>query len=34
VDLPAGEMMTFAQVKELLELDAVLGLRDRLEKTL
>ncbi|MCC6417600.1 MAG: isocitrate lyase/PEP mutase family protein [Gemmataceae bacterium] len=30
VDLPAGEMMTFAEVKNLLGLDAVLGLRDRL----
>jgi 2-methylisocitrate lyase-like PEP mutase family enzyme len=31
-DLPAGEMMTFAEVKRLLGLDEVLGLRDRLEK--
>jgi 2-methylisocitrate lyase-like PEP mutase family enzyme len=29
VDLPAGEMMTFAQVKEVLGLDAVTGLRER-----
>ena len=32
VDLPPEEMMTFAQVKELLGLDEVLGLRERLEK--
>jgi 2-methylisocitrate lyase-like PEP mutase family enzyme len=31
-DLPAGEMMTFAEVKELLGLDEILGLRARLEK--
>jgi 2-methylisocitrate lyase-like PEP mutase family enzyme len=31
-DLPAGEMMSFAEVKRLLGLDEVLGLRDRLEK--
>ena len=31
-DLPAGEMMTFAQIKQLLGLDDVLGLRDRMEK--
>jgi 2-methylisocitrate lyase-like PEP mutase family enzyme len=30
VDLPAPEMMTFAQIKELLELDRVLDLRNRL----
>src|SRR5438876_8644726 len=30
VDLPAAEMMTFAQVKQVLDLDEVLGLRDRL----
>src|SRR5689334_19630479 len=30
-DQPDGEMLTFAQVKELLGLDAVLGVRDRLE---
>ena len=29
-DQPDGEMLTFAQVKELLGLDEVLGLRDRL----
>jgi 2-methylisocitrate lyase-like PEP mutase family enzyme len=32
VDLPPEEMMTFAQVKELLGLDEVLGLRERVEK--
>jgi 2,3-dimethylmalate lyase len=32
VDLPEEEMMTFAQVKQALGLDEVLGLRDRLEK--
>jgi 2,3-dimethylmalate lyase len=32
VDLPAEEMMTFDQVKELLGLDDVLGLRERLEQ--
>ncbi len=32
VDLPPEEMMTFAQVKELLGLDEVLNLRDRLER--
>jgi 2-methylisocitrate lyase-like PEP mutase family enzyme len=32
VDLPPEEMMTFAQVKDLLGLDEVLGLRERLEK--
>jgi len=31
-DLPPTEMMTFAEVKQLLGLDTVLGLRDRLEK--
>jgi 2-methylisocitrate lyase-like PEP mutase family enzyme len=30
-DLPEGEMMTFAEVKQLLGLDDVLGLRDRLQ---
>ena len=30
VDLPADEMMTFAQVKQVLGLEQVLGLRDRL----
>lgn len=30
-DLPAGEMMTFAEVKQVLGLDEVLNLRDRLE---
>jgi 2,3-dimethylmalate lyase len=29
-DLPAGEMMTFAEVKKLLGLDEILGLRERL----
>jgi 2-methylisocitrate lyase-like PEP mutase family enzyme len=33
VDLPAGEMMTFAQVKDVLGLDEVLGLRGKLEKS-
>jgi 2-methylisocitrate lyase-like PEP mutase family enzyme len=32
VDWPPEEMMTFAQVKEVLGLDEVLGLRERLEK--
>jgi 2-methylisocitrate lyase-like PEP mutase family enzyme len=32
-DLPAEEMMTFAEVKALLGLDEVLGLRDRLART-
>ncbi len=32
VDLPAAEMMTFAQVKELLGLEGVLGLRDKMER--
>jgi 2-methylisocitrate lyase-like PEP mutase family enzyme len=32
VDLPADEMMTFAQIKQLLGLDEVLGLRGKLEK--
>jgi 2-methylisocitrate lyase-like PEP mutase family enzyme len=32
VDLPSGEMMTFDEVKQLLGLDEVLGLRERLEK--
>jgi hypothetical protein len=32
VDLPPEEMMTFAQMKDLLGLGEVLGLRDRLEK--
>ena len=31
VDLPEGEMMTFAQVKQVLQLDEVLGLRGKLE---
>jgi 2-methylisocitrate lyase-like PEP mutase family enzyme len=31
-DLPADEMMTFAEVKQVLGLDEVLKLRDRLEK--
>jgi 2-methylisocitrate lyase-like PEP mutase family enzyme len=31
-DLPPEEMMTFAQLKQLLGLDEVLGLRERLEK--
>ncbi len=31
-DLPADEMMTFAQVKQVLGLDEVLGLRELLEK--
>ena len=31
VDLPAAEMMTFAEVKNILGLDDVLGLRQRLE---
>jgi 2-methylisocitrate lyase-like PEP mutase family enzyme len=30
VDLPAGEMMTFAEVKKVLGLDEVLGIRDQL----
>jgi 2-methylisocitrate lyase-like PEP mutase family enzyme len=34
VDLPAAEMMTFAQVKEVLGLDDVLGLRGKLERSL
>jgi 2-methylisocitrate lyase-like PEP mutase family enzyme len=32
VDLPAGEMMTFGQIKQLLGLDEVLSLRDKVEK--
>ena len=32
VDLPPEEMMTFAQVKDLLGLEEVLGLRERLEE--
>ena len=32
IDLPSDEMMTFAQVKQVLGLDEVLGLRDRLEQ--
>jgi hypothetical protein len=32
VDLPAEEMMTFAQIKKVLGLDEVLGLRGKLEK--
>src|SRR5712691_551282 len=32
VELPPDEMMTFAEIKQLLGLDEVLGLRDRLEK--
>jgi 2-methylisocitrate lyase-like PEP mutase family enzyme len=32
VDLPEDEMMTFAEVKQVLGLDEVLGLRPRLEK--
>ncbi len=31
-DLPASEMMTFAEVKQVLELDKVLGLHDKIEK--
>jgi 2,3-dimethylmalate lyase len=31
-DLPPTEMMTFAEIKQLLGLDDVLGLRDKLEK--
>jgi hypothetical protein len=31
VDLPEDEMMTFAQVKQALGLDDVLGLREKLE---
>jgi 2-methylisocitrate lyase-like PEP mutase family enzyme len=31
VDLPPGEMMTFAQVKQVLGLEKVLGLRDQLK---
>jgi 2-methylisocitrate lyase-like PEP mutase family enzyme len=31
VDLPAGEMMTLAEIKKLLGLDEVLGLRERLQ---
>jgi 2-methylisocitrate lyase-like PEP mutase family enzyme len=31
VDLPAGEMATFAQIKQLLGLDEVLGLRQRVQ---
>jgi 2-methylisocitrate lyase-like PEP mutase family enzyme len=31
-DLPADQMLTFAEVKRVLGLDEVLGLRDRLEK--
>jgi 2-methylisocitrate lyase-like PEP mutase family enzyme len=31
VDLPESEMMTFAQIKKLLGLDEILGLRKRLE---
>jgi 2-methylisocitrate lyase-like PEP mutase family enzyme len=30
-DLPAGEMATFAEIKQLLGLDEILGLRQRLE---
>jgi hypothetical protein len=32
VDVAGSEMMTFAQVKQLLGLDDVLGLRNGLEK--
>jgi 2-methylisocitrate lyase-like PEP mutase family enzyme len=32
VDRPADEMMTFAQIKQLLGLDEVLGLRDQFQK--
>jgi 2-methylisocitrate lyase-like PEP mutase family enzyme len=32
-DLPASEMMSFAEIKQLLGLDEILGIRDRLEKT-
>ncbi len=32
VDLPENDMMTFAQVKKVLSLDDVLGLRERLER--
>src|SRR5262249_25345173 len=31
-DLAAGEMMTFAEIKKVLGLDEVMGLRERLEK--
>jgi 2-methylisocitrate lyase-like PEP mutase family enzyme len=31
-DLPPGEMMTFAEVKQLLGLDEVLGVRERVER--
>ena len=31
-DLPPTEMMTFAEIKQLLGLDDVLGLREKLEK--
>ena len=31
VDLPAGEMMTFAEIKKLLGLDEVMGLRGKLD---
>lgn len=31
-DLPPTEMMTFAEIKQLLGLDDVLRLRDKLEK--
>ena len=34
VDGLADEMMTFAQIKQLLGLDEVMSLRERLEKTL
>jgi 2-methylisocitrate lyase-like PEP mutase family enzyme len=33
VDLPPGEMMTFTQVKQVLGLEQVLGLRDRLGRS-
>jgi 2-methylisocitrate lyase-like PEP mutase family enzyme len=32
VDLPAGEMMTFAEVKQVLGLDEVMNLRERLKR--
>jgi hypothetical protein len=32
VELPPGEMMTFNEIKQLLGLDDILGLRERLEK--
>jgi len=32
IDIPPGEMMTFNEIKQLLGLDEVLGLRERLER--